>query len=65
MGALSPSVENRAGGRESRVRGQEKQGKRLETLEDRDGEMWRKAVGYVVTAVIGVFLGYVFTQLGF
>lgn len=50
---------------ESMVKEQEKQGKRLETLEDRDGEMWRKAVGYVVTAVIGVFLGYVFTQLGF
>ena len=49
----------------SKVKEQEKQGKRLETLEDRDGEMWRKAVGYVVTAVIGVFLGYVFTQLGF
>ena len=62
MGALSTSVEKLA---LSMVKEQEKQGKRLETLEDRDGEMWRKAVGYVVTAVIGVFLGYVFTQLGF
>lgn len=24
-----------------------------------------KAVGYVVTAIIGAFLGYVFTQIGF
>ena len=47
------------------VKEQEKQGRRLETLEDRDGEMWRKAVGYVVTAVIGAFLGYMFTQIGF
>lgn len=44
---------------------QEKQGKRLETLESRDGELWRKAVGYVVTAIIGAFLGYMFTQIGF
>ena len=38
---------------------------RLETLENRDGEMWRKAVWYVVAAVIGAFLGHVFTQIGF
>lgn len=55
MGALSTSVEKLALSMESMVKEQEKQGKRLETLEDRDGEMWRKAVGYVVTAVIGVF----------
>ena len=62
---LEESVSKLALSMESMVKEQEKQGKRLETLEDRDGEMWRKAVGYVVTAVIGVFLGYVFTQLGF
>ena len=65
MRALTNSVERLATSVEDMVKEQEKQGKRLETLEDRDGEMWRKAVGYVVTAVIGVFLGYVFTQLGF
>lgn len=65
MGELSTSVEKLALSMESMVKEQEKQGKRLETLESRDGEMWRKAVGYVVTAIIGVFLGYVFTQLGF
>jgi len=52
MGALSTSVEKLALSMESMVKEQEKQGKRLETLEDRDGEMWRKAVGYVVTAGI-------------
>ena len=65
MRALTNSVERLATSVEDMVKEQEKQGKRLETLEDRDGEMWRKAVGYVVTAVIGVFVGYVFTQLGF
>ncbi len=65
MGALSTSVEKLALSMESMVREQEKQGKRLETLESRDGELWRKAVGYVITAIIGAFLGYVFTQIGF
>ena len=58
MGALSTSVEKLALSMESMVR-------ELETLESRDGELWRKAVGYVVTAIIGAFLGYVFTQIGF
>lgn len=38
--------------------------KRLETLENRDGEMWRKVTGYVVTAIIGIVLGWVATQVG-
>lgn len=43
---------------------QEKQGKRLATLESRDGEMWRKVVGYVITAVLGIAIGFIFTQIG-
>lgn len=64
MGQLTTSVEKLAVSMESMVKEQEKQGKRLETLEARDGEMWRKVVGYVVTAVIGIVLGFVFTQIG-
>ena len=40
------------------------QGEKLETLEGRDGEMWRKAVGYILTAVIGIVVGFIFTRLG-
>ena len=65
IGALSTSVEKLALNMESMLKEQEKQGKRLETLEGRDGEMWRKAVGYAVTAIIGAFVGYVLTQIGF
>ena len=65
IGKLTASVEKMAASLQSMVREQEKQGKRLETLESRDGELWRKAVGYAVTAIIGAFLGYVFTQIGF
>lgn len=64
LSQLTTSVEKLATSVETMVKEQEKQGKRLETLEGRDGEMWRKAAGYVVTAVIGILLGYVFTQIG-
>lgn len=43
---------------------QKKQGQKLEVLEGRDGEMWRKVIGYVVTAVAGILLGFVFRQIG-
>lgn len=42
----------------------EKQGKRLERLESRDGEMWRKVVGHITTTVVGLVIGYMFTRLG-
>ena len=42
----------------------EQQGERLEALESRDGEMWRKAMAYLATAVIGAVVGYVFKQIG-
>lgn len=64
IGALTTSVEKLASSMESMLKELEKQGKRLEKLEGRDGEMWRKVVGYIVTAVIGIFLGFVFTQIG-
>lgn len=43
---------------------QKEQGNKLEQLEQRDGDMWRKAVGYAVTAVIGIVIGFVFKQIG-
>ena len=41
-----------------------KQEERLDSLEARDGEMWRKVVAYIVTAIVGIFVGYIFTQIG-
>ncbi len=43
---------------------QKQQGERLKILENRDGEMWRKVVGYVITAVVGIIVGFIFNQLG-
>ena len=33
------------------VEEQERQGRRLQALEDRDGEKWRKLMGYIATAL--------------
>lgn len=61
---LVTSVEKLAMSMESMLKEQENQGKRLEILEGRDGEQWRKVVGYAITAVLGIALGYIFKQIG-
>lgn len=61
---LLSSVEKLALSMESMQKEQKSQGERLEKLEGRDGEMWRKVSAYVITAVIGLVLGYLFSQLG-
>jgi len=43
---------------------QEKQGKKLDSLESQDGEKWRKAVSYVITAIGGAILAYLFAKFG-
>jgi hypothetical protein len=43
---------------------QKKQGEKLEKLESRDGEMWRKVTGYIITTIIGIIIGFVFKQIG-
>ena len=58
--SLTISVEKLAQSIEMTVKEQVKHGERLEVLENRDGEMWRKAIGYIVTAVIGMAMGYFF-----
>ena len=64
LNSLTTSVGKLAASVESMVKEQEKQGKRLETLEGRDGERWRKVVGYVITAAVGIVLGFLFRQIG-
>ena len=64
VAAISTSVEKLALNMENMLKEQVNQGKRLETLESRDGEMWRKVVGYVGTAVVGIVVGFLFKQAG-
>lgn len=64
IGSLTASVESLAKSVEQMAKAQEKQAKRLETLEGRDGEMWRKIVGYAVTFVVGAVLTFIFAKIG-
>lgn len=64
VGTLTTSVEKLAMSIESMVKEMEQQGERLEALESRDGEMWRKVTGYLVTAIVGIVVGYIFKQIG-
>lgn len=64
IGDLTLSVGKLAQSIEIMCNEQKQQGQRLETLENRDGEKWRKVVGYVVTAVIGIIIGFVAKQIG-
>lgn len=51
IGALTVSVQNLAQSLQSMVKEQEQQGRRLQALESRDGEKWRKLMGYIATAL--------------
>ena len=64
ISALTASVASLAQSVEQMAKAQEKQAKRLETLEGRDGEMWRKVVGYAATFVVGAVLAYIFSKFG-
>lgn len=64
IGTLTTSVEKLAMSIENMVGELGQQGERLEALESRDGEMWRRATGYLVTAAIGAVVGYISKQIG-
>ena len=44
-------IRDRAQSLQSMVKEQEQQGRRLQALESRDGEKWRKLMGYIATAI--------------
>lgn len=64
IGELTASVERLAISVEQMAKSQARQEARLEELESRDGEMWRKVSGYVLTTVIGAILAFVLMQIG-
>lgn len=64
INSLTVSVERLAVNMESMLQELTAQGARLKTLEGRDGDMWRKVVGYAITAVVGIAVGFIFTQIG-
>ncbi len=60
--ALTTSVEKLAVNMENMLKEQEKQGERLQSLEERDGKKWRDAVKYVLTTIAGLLIGWAFSQ---
>lgn len=63
-GSLTLSVEKLALSMQSMLEEQKAQGERLEELESRDGEMWRKVTSHIITVAIGVIAGYLFQKIG-
>ena len=64
MKKTAVSIERLSNIMESMLREQKSQGERLQKLESLDGEMWRKVVGYIATAIIGIVIGFIFKQIG-
>lgn len=64
IGALTASVEKLALSVESMAKTQTRQGERLEELESRDGETWRKIKWHLLTLVIGVAFGALVAYIG-
>ena len=61
---LTISISEMSGSMKQMIEEIKTQGGRIEEIESRDGEMWRKAVGHVITCVIGIVIGYIFLQVG-
>ena len=61
---LHVAVEKLATNMERMFEEQRRQGARLETLESRDGELWRKVAGYALTAGAGFLLAALMRQAG-
>ena len=61
---LNGTIGKLAANMEGMLKEQLRQGQRLELLESRDGELWRKVVSYAVTAIVGIVIGFVAKQLG-
>ncbi len=61
---LAASTEKLAANMENMLKVQESQSRRLDQIESRDGEKWRKAVAYIGTAILGAVMAIVFAKIG-
>lgn len=43
---------------------QKAQSVRLQSLENRDGENWRKLIGYLITTIAGILVGLLANKIG-
>lgn len=61
---LAMSVQRLATNMENMLENQKEQEKRIDEMEERDSNLWRQTIGYIVTAVIGIVIGFIFKQIG-
>lgn len=61
---LAISVKELAASVKQLAESEKKHDDKLEELSSRDGAMWRKVVGYVITVVVGIVIGFIFKQIG-
>ena len=64
IGDLTASVASLAKSVEQMATAQEKQGKRLEALEQKPAKRWETLVDKILWGVVGALLTYALTQLG-
>lgn len=64
LNSLGTSIEKLALSMEGMLKEQIAQGERLEVLEKRDGENWRRLIWYLATAFIGAAAGYLAKMAG-
>ena len=64
IGELTTSVHSLAQSVEQLVKSQNRQESRLEELENRDGDTWRKVKWYLLTLAIGAVFGLLVAQIG-
>lgn len=61
---LLVAVERLAASMESMQREMQEQGKRITSLESRDGEMWRTIIKYAVTVLVSALIGFGLSKIG-
>ena len=55
-------VNKLANSMEHMMKEQEEQGQKIDKLESRDGELWRKFLGYIISGIVGIVLTMVLTN---
>lgn len=62
---LNVSVAKMAANMDSMLEEQKKQSDRLEKLELIPAQNWQSLIRTILTGVVGILVGYIFTQIGF
>jgi outer membrane murein-binding lipoprotein Lpp len=71
ISSITTSIERLATNMEHMVKEQQAQkddinkvGERLKSLEEKDGDMWRKVVSHAITATLSIVIGYIASRIG-